>query len=256
MKKLFLSILVLGLLFGGNAFAKTGKGELKLTKGTMTFLMQYLYGAGNPNYSSCDTNHYAYKAIKHCEKLSNGSPCYTFATKRKIKWKNSINKKSTTIKKKILKDPYQVAKIIQDLGFYDGDISKLPGIDYKTGQVDNDNKVKGTKSNIVKKKKTKKNIQVKKSIVISWDGYENLITGKVGEESDEGQTIINFQLTNSDSCEGNYLMQSGGKGTWQIACTNNMGAAGTLKWTETGGITGKGRDYNDKKVKFIVSKKS
>jgi hypothetical protein len=207
-------------------------------------------------YSSCDTNHYAYKAIKHCEKLSNGSPCYTFATKRKIKWKNSINKKSTTIKKKILKDPYQVAKIIQDLGFYDGDISKLPGIDYKTGQVDNDNKVKGTKSNIVKKKKTKKNIQVKKSIVISWDGYENLITGKVGEESDEGQTIINFQLTNSDSCEGNYLMQSGGKGTWQIACTNNMGAAGTLKWTETGGITGKGRDYNDKKVKFIVSKKS
>ena len=49
-------------------------------------------------------------------------------------------------------------------------------------------------------------------------------------------------------------MQEGGKGTWQISCTNNMGAAGTLKWIKDGGVTGSGRDYNDKKVKFTVSK--
>jgi hypothetical protein len=46
------------------------------------------------------------------------------------------------------------------------------------------------------------------------------------------------------------------KGTWQIACTNNMGAAGTLRWTKDGGVTGNGRDHDDKKVKFTVSKKS
>ena len=31
-----------------------------------------------------------------------------------------------------------------------------------------------------------------------------------------------------------------------------MGAAGTLKWIKDGGVTGKGRDYNDNKVKFTV----
>ncbi len=35
-----------------------------------------------------------------------------------------------------------------------------------------------------------------------------------------------------------------------------MGAAGTLKWTKDGAVTGTGRDHNDKKVKFTVSKKS
>ena len=47
-----------------------------------------------------------------------------------------------------------------------------------------------------------------------------------------------------------------GKGTWQITCSNDMGAAGTLKWTKGGSVTGLGRDHNDKKVKFTVSSKS
>ena len=50
MKKL-LGIMVLGLLLSGNAYAKVGKGELKLSKSTMNHLMQYLYGAGNSKYS-------------------------------------------------------------------------------------------------------------------------------------------------------------------------------------------------------------
>ena len=44
-------------------------------------------------------------------------------------------------------------------------------------------------------------------------------------------------LPNNDgTCEGSYSLQQGGKGTWQIACTNDMGAAGTLKWVEDGGF--------------------
>ena len=175
MKKL-LGIVVLGLLLSGNAFAKTGKGELKLSQTTMENLMLYMYGANNPKYSDgankknkpllmvisadgissyyyycpyneCVTGNFVYKAIKRCEKSSNGSPCYLFATKRRIKWKNSINIKSTNIKKKLLKEPYQIAKIIQDLGFYDGDITELPGINYNTAKLDYTSKITGKKEN-------------------------------------------------------------------------------------------------------------
>lgn len=163
-------------MLSGNAFAKVGKGELKLSKSTMEALMLYMYGASNPKYSdgankknkpmlmtiskdgkyshyyycpynTCATGNYVFKSIKKCEKRSNGSPCYLFASKRRIKWKNSINTKSTNIKKKLLKEPYQIAKIIQDLGFYDDDISKLPGIDYDTAKLDDSTTITGKKDN-------------------------------------------------------------------------------------------------------------
>ena len=176
MKKL-LVIVVLGLLLSGNAFAKVGKGELKLSKQIMTEFLMYLYGASNPKYSDgankknnpmlmtiskdgksshyyycpyvrgCETGNYVYKSIKACEKRSNGSPCFLFATERYIKWKNSINTKSTNIKKKLLKEPYEIAKIVQDLGFYDKDISELPGIDYDTAKIKDGSKITGKKDN-------------------------------------------------------------------------------------------------------------
>ena len=164
----------LGLCFliFSNTFAKTGKGELKLSKYTMENLMMYMYGRANPKwsdgvdkknkpmlmtvsadgksshyyycpYTECQTGNYVYKSIKACEKSSNGSPCYLFATKRRIKWKNSINTKHTNISSKLLKEPYEIAKIIQNLGFYDGDITELPGIDYKTGALDDSKKITG-----------------------------------------------------------------------------------------------------------------
>ena len=176
MKKLFL-VLLFGFIFSGNAYAKVGKGELKLSQSTMENLMLYFYGASSPKYSDgankknkpmlmvisadgkssyyyycpyneCVTGNYVYKAIKRCEKSSNGSPCYLFATKRRIKWKNSINTKSTNIKKKLLKEPYKIAKIIQDLGFYDDDITELPGINYKTAKLDNTTKITGKKGGV------------------------------------------------------------------------------------------------------------
>jgi len=56
---------------------------------------------------------------------------------RRIVWDNGNQK--LKIKKKMLKDPISVAKAIQDTGFYDGDIYKLAGIDYKTGQTLDEN---------------------------------------------------------------------------------------------------------------------
>ena len=52
--------------------------------------------------------------------------------------------------------------------------------------------------------------------------------------------------------EGSYILQTNGTGTWQLSCSNNMGAAGTLKWIPDKSVTGIGRDYNDKKVKLGV----
>ena len=97
----------------------------------------------------------------------------------------------------------------------------------------------------------------KRSIALSWDGYDELIAGSVKFDETDYRGTLNIPLPNNDgNCDGTYSLQEGGKGTWQIACTNDMGAAGTLKWTKNGSVTGKGRDHNDKKVKFTVSSKS
>jgi len=172
----FLILVFLYLLSSNQSFAKTGKGEVKLNKNTMEYLIMYMYGAGNEKYSGdakrkndpdvmavsedgrsfyyyycpaeyraygCDTNSYIGKVIKLCETYSNGSPCYIFAKKRKIVWKNGGPKLS--IKKTDLKSPFIVAKKIQESGFYDGDISQLVGIDISTGQENTETKITGEK---------------------------------------------------------------------------------------------------------------
>ena len=124
-----------------------------------------------------------FKAIKFCEKSSNGSPCYLFAKKRSIKWKNSINTKSTNIKKKLLKEPYQIAKIIQDLGFYDDDISKLPGIDYDTAKLDDSRTFTGKNDfsnfSLKKPKITKKITQPDNDIVSKLKDLKELLDSGV-----------------------------------------------------------------------------
>lgn len=164
MRLIFSTIIIL-IFLSNFSFAKTGSGTLKLSKEAMEVVIMYMYGAGNTKYSgdgkrknnptimavSESGNSYMYsycpvvyhdgctppnvgRIIKKCEKYSNSSPCYIFARKRTIVWKNGSKK--VRIKKKDLKDPYLVAKKIKEAGFYDGDLSKLAGIDYKTGQTD------------------------------------------------------------------------------------------------------------------------
>ena len=189
--RLILSIIlsiVLSLLLFNPSYAKWGKGQLKLSKYTMEFVLMYMYGAGNKKYSGAATrkndpdimaisidgksSYYYYcpaayrasgctqtslmrKTILHCEKESNGTPCFIFAKKRRIVWKNGGAK--LTIKKKDLKSPYVVAKKIKDAGFYDGELSELVGIDIQTGQENKDIKITGEKKdkdNNDKKKST------------------------------------------------------------------------------------------------------
>lgn len=96
-----------------------------------------------------------------------------------------------------------------------------------------------------------------RSIALSWEGYSSLIAGSVNFNEADYKGTLNLSLPNGDgNCSGSYSLQKDGKGTWQIACTNDMGAAGTLKWDKVNGVTGIGRDHNDKKVKFTVAGKS
>lgn len=168
----FLFFLFIGLFIGNTAFAKYGKGKLKLSDYTMENLLMYMYGAGNTKYSGdakrkndptiiaisddgrnsayfycpaqyraygCMDNHTKKKVITNCEKRSNGSSCYIFAVKRRIVWKNGGKK--TKIRSEDLKSPYVVAKKIKEAGFYDGDLTQLAGISLETGQIDEDIKI-------------------------------------------------------------------------------------------------------------------
>ena len=268
MKK-FLGTLILGFLLSTSAFAKIGKGELKLDSWAVDYFIKYIKGKGSNSPelfiisqdSSWATYYYCpagqgncrdlsdQKGIKICERESNVD-CATFARGRTIKWKNGINKgrgKTSRIKSK-WSDTEIIAKLTE-LGFIGDNTSSTESITPKITEK-------------VEKKETQKvvkkyELQGERSIALSWDGYEDLIAGTVEFDEANYKGTLNVPLPNNDgTCDGSYSLQEGGKGTWQIACTNNMGAAGTLKWSETGGVTGKGRDHNDKKVIFTVSKKS
>ena len=111
--------------------------------------------------------------------------------------------------------------------------------------------VKKTAKKVVKKYELKG----ERSIALSWVGYDDLIAGKIifDEKNYDGTLIL--PLPNNDgTCNGTYSLHRGGKGVWQITCTNNMGAEGTLKWDGNGGVTGIGKDNINKRVKFTVSK--
>ena len=264
MKK-FLVIIVLSLFFVSNiakAGSKWGEGELQLTRNIVDYFIQFIRGKGNKRpanfYVTLDGTDATYwycgagdcrsgsstQDINDCERLTK-KKCKQFAFKRTIRWKNDINPakgKASTINSK-WSDAEIYAKLTE-LGFYNNDLSK------KIEPI------------IIKKKESKKivkkyELKGERSIALSWEGYEDLIAGTVEFDEADYKGTLNIPLPNNDgNCNGNYLLQEGGKGTWQIVCSNNIGAAGTLKWTEKGGVIGKGRDHNDMKVRFTVSKKS
>ena len=263
MKKI-LWIVVLGLVWCNTSNAgKYGEGELQLTKNVVDYFIKFIRGKGskypsdfyvtldgtNATYWYCSagpsncTEGSATEDIKHCKRQT-GKECKKFAFKRTIKWKNGINPgkgKASRINSK-WSDSEIYAKLTE-LGFYKNT----------------------TTTKKIEKKETKKEEKVVKKyslegerpLALSWDGYSNLIAGTVKFNESDYNGVLNLALPNNDgTCKGSYSLQADGKGTWQISCTNNMGAAGTLKWVKDGGVTGTGRDHNDKKVKFTVSKKS
>ena len=267
MKK-FLGVIFLSLILTVKANSGVyGEGQLQLTKSIADYFIKYIRGkyTKKPSdfYVTLDGTDATYwtcgegvcksgnlkEDIKDCERRS-GKKCARFAFQRTIRWKNGINPAKGKISR--INSKWSDAEIfakLTELGFYNNNLAKK--------------KEEPKKKEVSKKKeepkKTVKKYELKgeRSIALSWEGYQDLIAGTVKFDEKDYRGTLNIPLPNNDgTCDGTYSLQEGGKGTWQIACSNNMGAAGTLKWIKNGGVTGTGRDHNDKKVKFTVSKKS
>jgi len=262
MKKLFLSILVLGLLLSSSAFSANkniGTGDVTLSSSVVQHFIKYIKGGygnkpgtfwitidgNNPYYWTCGEGSCQSSGRERleCETYYN-QECRLFALRKTVKWENGIN--TGHYKKSSIKSKWSDAEIrvrLTEFGFLGGSTSLTTT----------------ATSKITKKKKEPKKVVKKyelkgeRSIALSWEGYEDLIAGTVEFDETDYKGTLNLALPNKDgTCDGTYSLQKGGKGTWQIACSNNMGAAGTLKWVKDGGVTGTGRDHNDKKVKFTV----
>ena len=274
--KRFLGIIILSLLLCGKSYANLGpykgEGEVKLSDYVLGAFIFYLTGKEHNkseghaksgrglffavnlegtemSYTYCPTGANCMRdpgrVVRHCKKRA-GSKCFIFASGRKIVWNNinyKFKRKSTEL---------EIRNKLEELGFTGANLSSS---DSKTSATTTQKteKKKETTKKIVKKYELKG----ERSIALSWEGYKDLIAGTVKFDEIDYKGTLELPLPNNDgSCDGTYSLQEGGKGTWQIACTNNMGAAGTLKWVKDGGVTGIGRDHNDKKVKFTVSKDS
>ena len=270
MKKIIGLILINFFIFSGSSKAGSiwGEGDLQLTDGVAQYFIKFIKGKGRKKpadfYVTLDGTDAMYwycgegickpgsasNDIKICE-IKTGKKCKKFAFRRTVKWKNGINPakgKASTFNSK-WSNQEMLAKLTE-LGFYRNNLTTKK------------EKIKKKETKKIEKKEPKKTVKKyelkgERSIALSWEGYQDLIAGTVKFDEKDYRGTLNIPLPNNDgTCDGTYSLQEGGKGTWQIACSNNMGAAGTLKWIKNGGVTGTGRDHNDKKVKFTVSKKN
>ena len=271
MKKL-LGIVVLGFLLSTNVFAgvtthyKLGKGPLKVSQIIADNLEYFFSGGKRGKYAEkqknnwkpgiiaisidgrhhyffrhplsvteVDNQRYGAKAIQACKKRS-GKECFIFANGYKIVWDNGSNKKKRRLKKKDIMAG-KTLQILQELGFYDGGIIQKKKIEKKKKET----KISKTRTG-------------KRSLAMSWEGYNDLILGSLQFNEKDLVGTLNLKLPNNDgNCKGTYALSTS-KGTWSLLCNkNNMSASGTLKWNnKDGSVTGEGKDTKGKKVKFTV----
>jgi len=116
-----------------------------------------------------------------------------------------------------------------------------------------------TKKKIEKKEKINLNdekiLEGERSFALSWEGYDDLILGKLKFSEKNLLGSIEFSLPENDnSCIGTYVL-SKTRGTWSIFCEDeNINASGTLKWNSSNGsVSGIGKDDKGKQVKFKVA---
>ena len=254
-KSLKLALVLIFFLIPYNSHAGYGSGELKLSDNAVYDFQRYIQGKlGRPGkfFISIDgkTSHWWYCPVSQCApmgdtqearlctKSAGGVECKTFAVRRSIRWDNGVDKKALKIKFTSKDTIQEIKDKLTKLGFY--------------GSSDDD-KIKSKTSTI----KKQYSLKGKRSIALQWEGYSDLIAGTISFDEKNYQGTLKLPLPNNDgTCNGSYTLQEGGNGVWQMTCTNNKGASGTLKWDGSGGVTGIGRDYKNKKLKFTVAKKS
>lgn len=119
---------------------------------------------------------------------------------------------------------------------------------------------------VAKKEKKEKKITKKKSsfpktligersFAMSWNGYDDLILGKIKFIEKDLVGKLEFLLPNDDGdCIGTYVL-SKTKGTWSFYCEKrNVNASGFLEWNSLdGSVKGDGKDNKGNKLKFKVA---
>ena len=168
MKKI-LGILVLSLLWCNLSFAgvtstyKTGKGPLKVSQNVADILEYFFSGGKMGKYAkkqkelwkpgliviaydgseysyfrhplrvtNIDNKRYISLARQDCKKRS-GKECFLFAKGYRIVWDNGSDKKRRKLKKKEIMAG-KTFQILQELGFYDGGITKTKKIEKKKAE--------------------------------------------------------------------------------------------------------------------------
>lgn len=108
---------------------------------------------------------------------------------------------------------------------------------------------------ILKPKVMKSDIDAR-SIAVSWEGYEKLISGTVQLAPNQKTVgIFTISLPNGDgNCSGQSKQVDRITGVWSISCTNGMSAAGTYEAYGDGkGAAGTGTDTKGKQVKYSIA---
>ena len=123
-----------------------------------------------------------------------------------------------------------------------------------TDKVTNKEKInKITKRNI----KTSNLISGERTFAMNWQGYNDLILGKIVFKEKDLFGRIEFFLPNDDgNCIGTYAL-SQKKGTWSFICLKkDMNASGTLVFNNIdGSVKGSGKDNKENTIKFKISAK-
>ena len=108
---------------------------------------------------------------------------------------------------------------------------------------------------IEKKSIKSKTLKGKRSFAMSWDGYDDLILGRIKFIENDLVGKLEFSLPGNDGeCIGTYVLSTT-KGTWSLLCEKrSVNASGTLKWNNVdGSVNGSGKDNKGKKIKFKIA---
>ena len=133
---------------------------------------------------------------------------------------------------------------------------KIKKDEFQLEQIAKFEKKKDKKKKKIETKSIKsKTLKGKRSFAMSWDGYDDLILGRIKFIENDLVGKLEFSLPGNDgACIGTYVL-SKIKGTWSIFCEKkDANASGILKWdSSNGSVSGTGKDNKGNKVKFKVA---
>ena len=94
-------------------------------------------------------------------------------------------------------------------------------------------------------------------IAVTWEGFEELFAGTATtNEKADGGTISIVLPGGKGTCQGSYIINRSGQGSWAVNCTNGLAATGQFQGQGPNkGSVGQGVDGAGRAVKFTIGPK-